>query len=257
MGAQPAWRLNATKGELNRTLGKRRGVAFSLEVCVDNSRDLALAVGAGVDRIELCRDLSVGGLTPTDDLIAVARAAPIPVYAMIRPRAGDFCFSRADLDLMADDITKVRAAGLAGVVLGVATATGALDTAALGALAERAHGLGRTLHRVVDTLADPAASLAPAMALGFERILTSGGKDTACEGAATLARMCALAGENLEIMAGGGVRADQIDPLLQIGCRSFHASCIPANATGQARRIDRDELAKLLGKIRSLIPAAN
>lgn len=228
-----------------------RGQA-TLEVCLDAPDDLALAVAAGVDRIELCSALALGGLTPTPGLIERARTVPIPVYAMIRPRAGDFCYSRAELDQMAVEIAMVREAGLAGVVFGVGQAGGELDLAAMRTLCAAAAGLGKTLHRVVDTLADPVSTVDPAIALGFERILTSGGKDTALEGASNIEAMLTRAGANIEIMAGSGVRSNQIEAFKKIGCRSFHASCAQTDPKSNTRRIDPAELSKLLGHIKNI-----
>ncbi|HCO54934.1 MAG TPA: copper homeostasis protein CutC, partial [Pelagibacterium sp.] len=118
-----------------------------LEICVDDAAGLAAAISGGADRIELCSSLALGGLTPTPGLMALAATSPIPVYAMIRPRAGDFVFSRDDVATMETDIDAARSAGLSGVVLGATHPDGRLDTAILERLVTRASGLGLTLHR--------------------------------------------------------------------------------------------------------------
>ena len=92
--------------------------AVTLEICVDGADGLIAAVAGGADRIELCSALALGGLTPSPGLMTLAARAPVPVYAMIRPRAGDFVFSPAEIDQMRREIDAVREAGLAGVVLG-------------------------------------------------------------------------------------------------------------------------------------------
>jgi len=197
----------------------------TLEICVDTPDDLLTAAQAGVDRIELCSALALGGLTPTPGLIGLARSVAVPVYVMIRPRGGDFCYSLAELDVMHREIEAIRQAGLAGVVFGVATFDGALSTEAMTALSRTAQGLGRTLHRVVDELADPVGAVRTAVDLGFERILTSGGADKAPQGLTTIRSMIQEARSEIEIMAGSGVTAAAVPDLAAAGVRSFHASC--------------------------------
>jgi copper homeostasis protein len=197
-----------------------------LEVCVDSPEGLARAIAGGADRIELCVALPLGGLTPSPGLMQHAAAAPVPVYAMIRPREGDFLFTPAEIEVMRADIRAARQAGLAGVVLGAATPDGRLDVPLLAGLAAEAKGMGTTLHRVIDTLADPFSALDEAADLGFERILTSGGASTALAGAATLKRLHQRAAGRIGIMAGGGVRAANAVELLRLtGADELHGSC--------------------------------
>ena len=117
-----------------------------IEVCVDCAEGLAEAVAGGADRIELCSALEVGGLTPSVGLMRTASGCGVPVYAMIRPRAGGFGFSQEDVAVMLADIAAAREAGLAGVVLGAMRGDG-LDGAMLGTLTVAAQGMGTTLHR--------------------------------------------------------------------------------------------------------------
>ena len=144
-----------------------------LEICVDTAAGLDAAIKGGADRIELCSALEVGGLTPTPGLIAYARTSPIPVYAMVRPRPGDFVFDVSDAATMLDDIRAVADAGLAGVVLGASLPDGQLDCATLQTLCAAAQGLGTTLHRAFDLVPDFDAALEMAVNLRFERVLTS------------------------------------------------------------------------------------
>jgi copper homeostasis protein len=146
-----------------------------LEICVADAASLEAAIEGGADRIELCSALELGGLTPSPGLMRLAAQAPIPVYAMIRPRAGDFVFSAREGEIMLADIEAVGGAGLAGVVLGASLPDGRLDEALLSRLHGHARGLGTTLHRAFDLVPDRPAALEAAIALGFERILTSGG----------------------------------------------------------------------------------
>jgi copper homeostasis protein len=204
-----------------------------LEVCVDSVAGLTAAIDGGADRIELCAALSEGGLTPSAGLMHLASKTPVPCYAMIRPRGGDFVFSTAECSVMEQDIAQVRAAGLAGVVLGAATSRDQLDLSVLSKLCHAAIGLGMTLHRVVDMLDDPVSAVQQAKSLGFERILTSGGAPSAPQGQAVITRMVRQAGRALSIMPGGGVSPDGVfDLLRQTGAREVHASCRNATQEG-------------------------
>jgi copper homeostasis protein len=197
-----------------------------LEVCVDTPAGLLAAVGAGADRIELCAALPLAGLTPSFGLMRLAAAQPVPSYAMIRPRTGDFVYDAADLDVMRRDIDAVREAGLPGVVFGAGHRSGALDETILARLLGHAKGLTATLHRAFDLAPDLSAALESAIALGFERVLTSGGAKTAPAGAARIAELHAQAEGRIAIMAGAGVTAANAAALIRrTGVEELHASC--------------------------------
>ncbi|NQE62643.1 copper homeostasis protein CutC [Caulobacter sp. RHG1] len=196
-----------------------------LEVCVDTPAGLAAAIAGGADRIELCAALALQGLTPAPGLMAIAAQAPIPIYPMIRPRNGDFCYDAGDLDAMRRDIDAVRAYGLAGVVIGANLPDGQLDLEALELLVAHAQGLGVTLHRSFDLVPDQAVALETAIALGFERILTSGGALTAEAGAEAIAALVEQAAGRIAILAGAGVRPGNIADLVRrTGVREVHGS---------------------------------
>ncbi len=198
-----------------------------LEVCVDSPQSLAAAISGGADRIELCAALETGGLTPSPGLMALAAKAPIPVYAMIRTRPGDFVFDDADVATLLSDIDAVRAAGLAGVVLGANKPDGSLDSDVLSRLAAHAQGLGMTLHRAFD-LAGPdfAPAVDLAIELGFERILTSGGETTALKGLDALAACFDHARDSIVIMPGSGVNPDTVGAIkARLPLREIHSSC--------------------------------
>lgn len=197
-----------------------------LEVCVDDIAGLEAAAAGGADRIELCSALSAGGLTPSAGLMARAADMDIPVYAMIRPRSGDFIHTPAELDIMARDIEAARAAGLEGVVFGANLPDGRLDRAALSFLCERAGDLPMTLHRAFDLAPDIGEAVEVAVRLGFRRILTSGGRKTAAEGIDGLKRTVAAAKGRIAIMPGSGVNTETAAALLAaVPFREIHASC--------------------------------
>lgn len=201
-------------------------MSMLLEVCIDDAKGLDACVEGGADRIELCSSLALGGLTPSVGLMQLAVQSRVPVFAMIRPRAGNFCFSQQELAVMCDDIVAARELGLAGVVLGAANADHTLDVATLHTLCKAADGMDKTLHRVIDTLARPLLAVDQAIDLGFNQILSSGGKPTVSEGINTLAEMHDRARGRLSIMAGAGLSPAIVGDISQRAkIQMFHASC--------------------------------
>lgn len=206
-----------------------------LEICVDDVAGLDAAVAGGADRIELCSALGSGGLTPSRGFMAIAANAPIPVHALIRPRAGGFIYSEAEVALMEADILAAREAGLAGVVIGATTAAGVLDADVIRRLIDAAQGLDLTLHRAIDVVEDMDAALDLAIELGFSRVLTSGGARHAEEGIDVIARLAKRGSGRISIMPGGGVRPENADRFMEIaGVRELHASCSRA-VVGETR----------------------
>ena len=145
--------------------------------------------------------------------------------AMIRPRAGDFVWSDAEVAMMEAEIAVVRVAGLAGVVLGASQRDGRLDGPVLKRLVAAAAGMDLTLHRCFDLVPDMAEALELAIALGFRRVLTSGGAVTVGEGMAQIAALVAQAAGRMTIMPGSGVGPDQVAALKALGIAEIHASC--------------------------------
>lgn len=208
-----------------------------LEVCVDNVEGLATAIAAGADRIELCAALDVGGLTPTAGLMRIAVASPVQVVAMIRPRAGHFCFDDQEIQLMLNEIDAAADAGLNGVVLGASLADGQLDHRTLEKLIRRAVGLdlGCTLHRAIDLCPDLTQATNTAIELGFERILTSGGAPSALQGLYGLKDCFDAAAGRITIMPGAGINADNVKLLrAKLPLTDVHASCSAPVAPGSA-----------------------
>ncbi len=210
-------------------------MTVKLEVCIDDIASIDACVEAGADRIELCSALDLGGLTPSPGLIIAAAKSPVPARAMVRPRAGDFCFTEAEVEVMLGDIDAVRSAGLSGVVLGATTSDNELDRSVLTRLVAAAGSLGKTLHRAVDLLPDPVAAVDIAFGLGFDCILTSGGALTADAGAAVIASMVERAAGRIEIMVGSGVREENAAALQRATRVNWlHSSC----ARSEANRAD-------------------
>ncbi|HIF9128123.1 TPA: copper homeostasis protein CutC [Photobacterium damselae] len=201
-------------------------MTFQLEVCIDNIESLHLAQQGGATRIELCSSLALGGLTPNFGFMqAAAKYAQVPVYAMIRPRQGDFLFTDQDMEIMLADVYAAKQASLSGVVLGVLTDQGQVDKDQLKALIHQAQGMGVTFHRAIDQCIDPMATLDILMSLGCERVLTSGLKANAYDGREMLKEMVTYCGKRLSIMAGAGVTAENVGQIISdTGVREIHLS---------------------------------
>ena len=196
-----------------------------LEICVDDPAGLAAAVAGGADRIELCSALALGGLTPPAAFVARAVATGVPIHAMVRPRAGDFTYTPDERDLIANDIARFAAMGVAGFVTGVALPDGRLDRDALARLRSVAPKCAAVVHRVIDLTPDPCAAIETACALGYDFVLSSGGEPRAIDGATMLARMVAVADGRLAVIAGAGVAPDNVRTLVRAtGVAQVHAS---------------------------------
>ena len=206
----------------------------TLEICVDTLDDAVTAETAGADRIELCSSLESGGLTPSIGLVRHAVDCDVPVFAMIRPRAGDFYYSDSDLTCMLSDVEILREAGVSGFVFGALNAQNELHVPVLEKLLSACNGMPATLHRAFDHCRDPMQSLDVAIQLGFDRILTSGASATVISGMPLLAQLFARAGERIIIMPGGGVTPITARQLLDnLPVSEIHSSCKSPVATSQ------------------------
>ncbi len=200
------------------------------ESCVD-SLDAALAsVAGGARRLELCAHLEVGGTTPDPALVArVVAAVAVPVFTIVRPRGGDFVYGPAEVEAMVRDIRAMRAAGAHGLVFGALRPDRTLDEPVMRRLLSHSRPLPVTCHKAFDETPDLAAALTTLVALGVDRVLTSGGAATAAEGAAAIAALVRQAGDQLEVMAGGGVRAHNLADLIRASAvREVHARLLPS-----------------------------
>jgi len=203
-----------------------------LEICVEDVGGIAAAVAGGADRIELCAALDVGGLTPPASLVRAAALAPLPVHLLARPRAGGFVHDAAEKALVADDIRAAAETGLAGVVIGASLADHRLDAETLAGWIAHARALGEargapmalTLHRAFDLAPDLSAALDTAVALGFDRVLTSGGAPLAIDALPVLSRLAARGGDRIAILAGSGVSPANLPAILSTGVGEVHAS---------------------------------
>lgn len=197
-----------------------------LEICVFNLPSALAAQRAGADRIEFCTGPEEGGVTPSAGLIRTARElVRIPLYPIIRPREGDFLYSEEEYRVMLRDVEYCKQVGCDGVVTGMLLADGSVDRARCSRLVEVAYPMGVTFHRAFDRAANPFEALESVIRTGCERILTSGQRPVATEGAELLNRLVREADERIVIMPGSGVRSANIAALAQqTGAVEFHTS---------------------------------
>ena len=208
-----------------------------VEACVDSVASAIAAERGGARRVELCDALFDGGTTPSAGMIAACKeAVSIPVFAMIRPRGGGFVYSDVERDVMRRDIGIARELGADGVVLGGLLRNGDVDMPLVRMFVEAARGLPVTFHRAFDLTPDLAASVESLAESGVQRALTSGGAPTAAEGVSVLAKLVRQAGSRFVVLAGGGVREENVRSLVAAsGVREVHVRLTRVTTNGEGR----------------------
>lgn len=201
-------------------------MSSKLEICSFNLQSALIAQHAGAHRVELCADPASGGTTPSFGLIKTAREKlHIKLYTIIRPRGGDFLFNDEEFEIMLNDVSLCKQLGCDGVVIGILNADGTIDKKRCGRLVQLAYPLGVTFHRAFDWCINPFEALEDIINIGCERILTSGQKPTAIEGAQLLNELIRQAESRIIIMPGSGVRANNILELKEkTTAEEFHTS---------------------------------
>lgn len=196
-----------------------------LEISVESVEAALAAERGGADRIELCIELGVGGLTPGAGLMQAAREkVRLPIFAMIRPRTGDFVYSNEEFAAMKTSIQSARQHQMDGVVLGILTAESRVDVARTRELVKLAGSAPVTFHRAFDECADLKRSLEEVIKTGASRLLTSGGKRTAPEALETLGELVQIAGDQIIVMPGSGLYEGNIgEAVRKTGAREYHA----------------------------------
>lgn len=199
---------------------------YFLESCCTDVEQIRRAQEAGARRIELCEKLAVGGVTPSAELLKAAiSVAKVPVNVLVRPRGGDFVFSAAEADTMLRDIELCREAGAAAVVIGALDSRGDVDIPLMRRLCDAASGMSVTFHRAFDVCADPLAAFEDVLALGCDRLLTSGHESDAFKGRFFIAELVERAAGRIIVMPGCGVRRSNIARIAaDTGAVEFHAS---------------------------------
>jgi copper homeostasis protein len=193
---------------------------FNLQACLE-------AAAFGIDRLELCANFPEGGETPSAGMLRFLKSElDIPVFVMIRPRGGDFLYSQKELLVMKQDIQLLKDLGADGFVFGVLDEKGFVDQRANEFLKRSAGDKPCTFHRAFDASADLFDSLEKIISLGFDRILTSGGKNSLTEGLQVVSQLLQQAKDRIIIMPGGGTKPEHLPVLHASGyLKEVHASC--------------------------------
>ena len=199
---------------------------YRFEIAVDSLESALTAQDCGADRVELCADLGIGGITPSPGMIRIAcERLQIPVHVMIRPRRGDFLYSGAEFEAMAHDIELAKSSGAQGVVFGLLLADGHIDGTRTRELVQLARPMRVTFHRAFDMCRDARIALAELMNLAVDTLLTSGRQASAELGIPLLVELVALSAGAIEIMPGGGIKPGNIARIAaETGARTYHFS---------------------------------
>lgn len=201
-------------------------MAYIIEIATSDFNTTRSAVAGGADRIELCANLAEGGTTPSWGTIKKCRELfSVQLFPIIRPRGGDFFYSDEEFEIMLTDIKQCKALGCDGVVIGMLHQDGSIDLIRNEKLIQAAYPMEVTFHRAFDRCLDPFEAMEQLIAIGCQRILTSGQKPSVADGVELVAALQKKADDRIIIMPGSGVRKENIKMLAEkTGCSEFHSS---------------------------------
>ena len=191
-------------------------IRMFLESCCTSLKEVKKACACGADRIELCEDIAVGGVTPSLSLVKeVLSSSAIPVNIMIRPRGGGFVYSEEEICRMISDIRvlgslNVSGKRINGFVFGCLTPENDVDILAMKRLMAEVGGKPVTFHRAFDSVANPEKALEDIISLGCTHLLTSGNMEDAFVGRFNIAHLVEQAAGRITIMAGKGIRPQNL-----------------------------------------------
>lgn len=200
---------------------------FEIEIAIEEPGHASQLIDLGVHRIELCSNLNEGGLTPSAAQIEMTvDISDLPVYVMLRPRAGDFIYNRLEKHMMLEEIKILSDCGASGIVFGALDGGRNVDAEFVELVAQFAqdYGLAMTFHRAFDACARPDVAIELLVELGVERILTSGFAPTVAGGIPALKDLVDQAAGRIHIQAGSGVSAEIVDDLWSAGIRAYHCT---------------------------------
>lgn len=220
------------------------------ELCAENLESALAAEEGGADRIELCADLALAGITPPAEMMAEAlRILEIPIHVLIRPRAGDFVFSSKEFDCMRRQIEAAKRAGATGIATGILLSSGRVDTERTRALIDLARPMDVTFHRAFDETADLTQALEDVIETGADSLLTSGGAEDVLSGAGTIRELAEQAAGRIPLIAGGGLRLENLAQVVRLsGVFCLHGSLSRRNGkiAAPAQVADVREAVRLL-----------
>lgn len=220
---------------------------MEIEICCGSIQSAANAKAGGAVRVELCQGLVEGGTTPSPATIQYAvRELGLKVFVLVRPRGGDFCYNELEVKTMEEDVAFCKEAGASGIVVGFLHPDGSIDTELTRRFVELSAPLPVTFHRAFDECAHPLNALVQIIECGCARILTSGCKPTAIEGAEMLQQLVKQADGRITILAGSGVTPENAVALREkTGVKEIHGSCKKTRPDG-AWETDAEEVRKLI-----------
>jgi copper homeostasis protein len=214
---------------------------MKIEICVDSAAGALAAERGGADRVELCDNLIEGGTTPSAGCIKVARQKlKIGLQIIIRPRGGDFLYTADEFAVMREDVCLAKEFGADGVVIGCLAPDGGIDVERTGELIRLARPMNVTFHRAFDMCRDPRQGLEALIALGVDRVLTSGQEATCLEGLELIAAMQKQAAGRIIVMPGGGITPRNVRKIVQgSGVGEVHLSARSSVESGMTYRNSR------------------
>ncbi len=222
---------------------------MEIEICCGSIQSALNAKQAGATRIELCQNLNEGGTTPSYATIKQCVEMGLKVFVLVRSRPGDFVYNDLEINNMLEDVRICKELGVAGIVVGFLHEDGSVDTALTRRFVEAAAPVPVTFHRAFDRCSDWQKSLEEVIACGCRRILTSGCQPTAMEGKETLKALIQQAGERITILAGSGVRPDNVRELIAYtGAQEVHGSC-KVQVAGGYDETDEQTVRKLINQV--------
>ena len=196
---------------------------YTLEICSNSTQSALNAQEAGAKRVELCANLWESGTTPSYGSIKKAREVlDIELFVLIRPRGGDFIYSDIEFDILKEDIIACKELGVDGIVSGVLNADNTIDIERTKELIELSKPLPFTFHRAFDITPDLFQSLEELISLKADRVLTSGGMDSAVSAVEVISKLNKIAEGKIGILPGGGIDETNIQDLFTTGCSEFH-----------------------------------
>lgn len=200
---------------------------MTVEICCNSYQSAVNAQKGGADRVELCANLEVGGVTPADEDIRKCVELGIRTHVLVRPRGGNFCYTDAEVEQIRKSILRCKVLGAHAVVIGFLTDEGKIDTDLTKEMVQLASPMEVTFHRAFDEIKQsPQEALEAVIATGCTRILTSGCRPTAIEGADTICQLVKAANGRIAILAGSGVAPENVAQLIrQTGVGEVHGSC--------------------------------
>lgn len=209
-----------------------------IEICASNYQSAINAQEAGAQRIELCSELAIGGITPSYGLLrATVDALSIPVYVLIRPRSGNFTYTNSEFEIMKHNIQLCKDLGCSGIVSGVLNKDNTVNVEQTKELIELSKPLPFTFHRAFDWTPNPSEAIKELIKLGVERVLTSGQETTAEQGIKLLTKLKQLANDKIIVLPGGGINSENIRSFKALGFTEVHASATTLSQINKVPKI--------------------